>query len=132
MHPAISGLLVRLEDSPVIAHNPEHATGRSRFTIAHELGHLILGHLDEVHVDVNALEGGNDKPSYDPKQERDANTFAANLLMPAEWVRDRHAEGASLSEMAQELQVSEAALGYRFMALGLAQTESSPDIRGPG
>ena len=132
MHPAISGLLVRLEDSPVIAHNPDHPDERSRFTIAHELGHLVLGHLDEIHVDVNASEGGDERPSYDPAQERAANTFAANLLMPAEWVKKRHSEGISLPEMARELQVSEMALGYRFMSLGLSQSEEPSDIREPG
>ena len=125
MHPAISGLLVRLEDSPVIAHNPDHPETRGRFTIAHELGHLVLGHLDEIHVDVSEQEGGNERPSYDPVQERDANTFAASLLMPAEWVRSRHSERVPLTEMAAELHVSELALGYRFMALGLDQKEPS-------
>jgi Zn-dependent peptidase ImmA (M78 family)/DNA-binding XRE family transcriptional regulator len=130
MHPAISGLLVRLEDSPVIAFNPEHPEGRSRFTIAHELGHLVLGHLEELHVDVSADEGGNERPSYDARQEHDANNFAANLLMPEQWVRDKHAEGMSVKDMAQELKVSALALGYRFMSLKLEQTEKSSRYTG--
>lgn len=47
---------------------------RQNFTIAHEIGHIVLGHLDDymqMLFDAFALE-------------RQANTFAAELLMPAE------------------------------------------------
>lgn len=51
---------------------------RRRFTLAHELGHCILGHpLDNIQFRTNEF--------YDSKQalEAEANVFARDLLMPA-------------------------------------------------
>ena len=51
---------------------------RRRFTLAHELGHCILGHpLDNIQFRTNEF--------YDSKQalEAEANVFARSLLMPA-------------------------------------------------
>jgi Zn-dependent peptidase ImmA (M78 family) len=59
--------------------------GRKRFTAAHELGHYVLGHGSEV------LQcRPHDIETWDPKvrqEERDANTFAAEVLMPAAVIR---------------------------------------------
>lgn len=51
---------------------------RRRFTLAHELGHCLLGHpLDNIQFRTNEF--------YDSKQtlEAEANVFARSLLMPA-------------------------------------------------
>ena len=51
-----------------------------RFTVAHELGHLMLGHgtsLDET-IDF----AGRNAPASRPKQEAAADTFASELLAP--------------------------------------------------
>lgn len=54
-------------------------SGRQRFTLAHEVGHAIMGDVvDTVHIDHN----GND-----PFVEARADAFAANLLMPADAVQ---------------------------------------------
>jgi Zn-dependent peptidase ImmA (M78 family) len=120
----MSGILVALEDAPLIAYNGSHPTGRQRFTIAHELGHLVLGHLDELHVDVSAREGSDERPGYDSAQEKAANEFAANLLMPAPWVKARASAGEPPDHMAGLFQVSDLALGYRFMSLGIKPEDS--------
>lgn len=54
---------------------------RRRFTIAHELGHLALGHLLGGQVIVDETVGGKSP------EEKQANAFAAGFLMPAEGVR---------------------------------------------
>lgn len=59
-----------LDDAVVIV-NAEHARTRQRFTIAHELGHLVL------HAD------GTDENS-----EREADQFASALLIPRGMLRD--------------------------------------------
>lgn len=52
---------------------------RQRFTIAHEIGHLILGHVGVGQATVaNREPTGTESP-----QERQANQFAARLLAPA-------------------------------------------------
>lgn len=53
--------------------------GRQRFTIAHEIGHLVLGHVGRGNVTtVNREPSPQDSP-----EETQANQFAARLLAPA-------------------------------------------------
>lgn len=57
--------------------------GQQRFTAAHELGHLIMGH--EPHADdENILRRAPMEGSYAqvPVQEREADAFASNFLLP--------------------------------------------------
>jgi hypothetical protein len=132
--PEISGLLYRDPDADgeriVIGVNDDDAPVRQRFTIAHELGHLRLGHNEQLFVDhdlrVNLrapkLEGhgGND--------ERQANSFAAALLMPEQMVRRvatelsegrRPSDETLVSLVADHFEVSRQAMSYRLLNLGL-------------
>jgi len=53
---------------------------RIRFTLAHELGHIICGHLTPA----TPITMRNKEPSGDdPPEEVQANTFASRLLAPA-------------------------------------------------
>lgn len=52
---------------------------RQRFTVAHELGHIILGHVGEGQ---HTLRNREPSPSDDPA-ETQANQFAARILAPA-------------------------------------------------
>lgn len=94
---------------------PEH---RKRFTIAHELGHLVLGHarLGEK----NKRRDWISSLGVDP-EERDANLFAAEMLMPAPFVRKAfyHEKIATISDMARLFRVSEEAMLYRLRSLEL-------------
>lgn len=63
-----------------ILYNPNKKQGRLRFTIAHELGHIILGHLEEF-GDLEQLKS-MDRSLYD-ELEKETNCFARNLLSPA-------------------------------------------------
>ena len=57
--------------------------GQQRFTAAHELGHLIMGH--EPHADdENILRRAPIEGNYEqiPVQEREADAFASNFLLP--------------------------------------------------
>jgi Zn-dependent peptidase ImmA (M78 family) len=117
---ALSGFLLYLEDGPVIGTNAAHALGRRRFTMAHELGHLVLGHHADFHLDLTSSVHAGDPPGYDWKHERSANTFAANLLMPAGLIRqDWMAERQTPARLAKRYQVSQEAIGIRLASLGL-------------
>lgn len=67
--------------------NPFDGAQRQRFTIAHELGHIVLEHLEvednlkEPTLNILNREIEFDSSSY---QEKEANKFAAELLMPEE------------------------------------------------
>lgn len=56
--------------------------GRVRFSIAHELGHLVL-HKERM---LACTESNLDDWHGDQAKERDANVFAAELLLPAKLV----------------------------------------------
>lgn len=81
----LSGLIYQENGHIIIGVNALHAKTRQRFTIAHELGHLELHHREELYVDRRFPVLRRDERStqaIDPA-EIEANTFAADLLMPS-------------------------------------------------
>ncbi|MFN8150268.1 MAG: XRE family transcriptional regulator [Solirubrobacterales bacterium] len=119
---SLSGLVFALDDAAVIGINEGHPRVRQRFSLGHELGHYVLRHLqrqsgyeDRVHID--SAEGVS--PGFDWRAERAANEFAAELLMPRKFVSQAHANAASHQELADKFEVSELAMGYRLVNLGL-------------
>src|SRR4051794_13107126 len=90
---ALSGLLLPAAKRIWInAVEAQRSAGRRRFTIAHELGHW---HLHCHDVDAHARFCRSDEVGGSPEEarvaqaiEREANRFAAALLMPADLVRD--------------------------------------------
>ena len=57
-----------------------------RFTLAHEIGHVVLHSPMTQHRD-RPVHGAGGQPRRCPK-EAEADLFAAQLLMPKEWVRE--------------------------------------------
>jgi Zn-dependent peptidase ImmA (M78 family) len=127
----LCGVLIRKNNHAVIGVNKSHARVRQRFTMAHEVAHFHLRHVGEIFVDEHVLNKRDGRSSYaiDP-QEIEANSFAAALLMPASMVEravvDRITKNPSLSlstlttDLAEKFQVSQQAMGYRLINLGLA------------
>jgi Zn-dependent peptidase ImmA (M78 family) len=123
-----SGFVYRIGDRTIIGVNSATSARRQRFTIAHELGHMLLHQDDALMVD-NAVQFRDERSSLaiDP-EEIEANTFAAALLMPAEQVlahvKAALAAGISSREkligrLAQTFDVSAEAMGYRLVNLGI-------------
>lgn len=76
---ASDGFSVRSGGHCYVFYNMEQPPGRVRFTIAHELGHILLGHLgDGEHTVYNREPSPEDAP-----EEHTANVFASRLLAPA-------------------------------------------------
>jgi len=65
-----AGFLCVADSKKLIYVNEQSRTTRQRFTVAHELGHHLLGHRTTGFARFNCY------------QERKANIFAAELLMP--------------------------------------------------
>ena len=89
---------------------------RDVFTIAHELGHYFLhSRLGEVKIKANRSEDIDEA-------EREANTFAAAFLMPAEKVEKLYKEKeGNISALAEAFNVSLSAMNWRCINLQLKQ-----------
>lgn len=126
LEPDVSGMLVRESDGLIIGVNKHHASVRRRFTIAHELGHLELHRGRALILDTSVRVDFRDRVSSlaTDQEEIEANRFAAALLMPQDMVV-RLAAGASrdpdelIRSLAKRFQVSQAAMSYRLINLGI-------------
>lgn len=74
-----SGLTLHTESKLIVLFNSTESKERIRFTLAHELGHIVCGHVYKGSVTLRNKEPGNN----DNKIEREANMFAARLLAPS-------------------------------------------------
>lgn len=116
----VSGALICDEDGSYRIHvNSEHPLTRRRFTIAHELGHYVL-HRALIGRGVNdnrayrTTKGEYYNPEIGPKQETEANRFAASLLMPQELIDRLQEHGMGVDAMARALEVSNHAMHIRL------------------
>jgi len=72
----------------IIVNVAGRSKGRVRFTLAHELGHVIIPwHTGSIvdHIDID--QGRADIHYW--TLEAEANRFASELLMPTEWVKEK-------------------------------------------
>lgn len=112
-----------------VAINRDHAHVRQRFTAAHELAHYLY-HRDLIGAGVGDTRAyrteGTPYPNSAvlPMHERQANSFAANILMPKESIARLQRQGfTDIEEMAKRLEVSTEALRIR---LGMPKPIPSP------
>lgn len=112
---ASDGFTVRSGGRCYVFYNAEQAPGRVRFTIAHELGHVLLGHLGEgEHTVYNREPSPEDAP-----EEHTANVFASRLLAPACVL---HALGSVTPEqIAAVCDISMAAARFRAGRMGVLE-----------
>jgi len=120
----VSGLLIPARrEIWVDAAEARESPARRRFTIAHEIGHWVCqvraGRSEEIHCRPDPAAGS--AAAGDPR-EREANVFAAELLMPERMVRDAVAEGAGGAELERLFGVSPPAMAWRLYNLGIAET----------
>lgn len=131
----LSGFLFRDKKSgrTIIGVNSAHHKNRQNFTIAHELGHYLLHEGEVIHLDeergaytINYRKAASAKGNDD--NEREANLFAALLLMPEQLLRKELAGKSydlldeneyGLKDLAKKFGVSTMALTFRLSDLGL-------------
>ena len=134
----ISGFIVRdpQRKRVVIGINGKHHPNRRRFTTAHELGHYFLHPGEDVHVDkarhalrINLRDKGSSVGTRDT--EKEANLFAAELLMPSSFLQrdleemlgfDLLRDDRALAKLAKKYRVSTEALTFRLAYLGHIET----------
>ena len=122
--PEIDGLYLRLPDAPpVIALNNTYtkSLARRRFTLAHEIGHHLLGRRAPSKSRLFFLDTSRTSRTI---VERACDRFAALLLMPEEYVRRYYDELAFNPQhrvriMAERFGASTWAMRRRLRELGL-------------
>lgn len=123
------GLAASSGAAKVIVLATSQVPGRQRFTLAHELGHLLAGDDHGVHLDSD-IAGGTQQT--DPSERR-ANAFAASFLMPELVLRERAGNGAiteaAFAALACDLLVSPATLAYRLLSLDLIGQSTCDQLR---
>jgi Zn-dependent peptidase ImmA (M78 family) len=125
----LSGMAFLKEGAEIIGINSNHHPNRQRYTLAHELAHICLhhSHLEAgVHVDqgsVNSLRRDLVSQEGTDPLEREANAFAAELLMPRKLLagalddRMLDLDDDRLIALAKRFKVSLMALQYRLQRL---------------
>lgn len=108
---APEGRSVALNGRPVILLAEGPSPERRRFTLAHELGHIILGHVGRV-----GLLNREPSPEDDPLEQA-ANVFASRLLAPACVLWGCNVQSAA--EIAQLCGISKTAAQFRWERLQL-------------
>ena len=131
-----SGILLVDNNRGAIGYNSTHAPTRQRFTIAHEIGHFVLHvkgkdkqrrlFIDKYRV---FFRDGQSSGGVD-REEIEANSFGAALLMPKQLVLDEllkvdfDIDDDDLpSVLAKRFNVSPIAMSNRLNSLGLIQPE---------
>jgi Zn-dependent peptidase ImmA (M78 family) len=125
----LSGMAFLKEGVAFIGINSNQHPNRQRYTLAHELAHICLHrwHLEAgVHVDqgsVNSLRRDLVSAEGTNALEREANAFAAELLMPAKLLagaldeRMLDLDDDRLLALAKRFKVSLMALQYRLQRM---------------
>lgn len=122
----VSGAIKKENNNINIYVNEEDTLERKRFTIAHELGHYFL-HLrcnpNKEFVDMHRRTGYNTQLP----EEKEANQFAAAILMPEKKVRELYksinnlgvSESFIIEWLSERFFVSKSAIKFRLKNLGL-------------
>nr|VFJ90647.1 MAG: protein of unknown function (DUF955) [Candidatus Kentron sp. H]VFJ91759.1 MAG: protein of unknown function (DUF955) [Candidatus Kentron sp. H]VFJ98389.1 MAG: protein of unknown function (DUF955) [Candidatus Kentron sp. H] len=82
---------------PEIIINTIHPKTRQKFTLAHELGHIIIPWHTGTILSHTTYLGADVRWEY-REMESEANRFAAELLLPTRWIGGKFREADSISE----------------------------------
>ncbi|MNJ97106.1 hypothetical protein D3C87_148470 [compost metagenome] len=131
----VSGVLVIKDNVATIGVNKANSLERKRFTIAHEMAHYSIHWKpmsrsnQEVFVDKDLfMKFRNTMNNYDREEirmEKEANAFAAALLMPKHFIENelnkpeyqKLKESDIIQKLAKRFKVSEPAMTYRLANL---------------
>lgn len=109
-----SGVTIFTENKIYIIYRDSESLQRCRFTVAHELGHILLGH--ELINDENFQKFDTSKPEI----ETEADMFASRLLAPAcvLWGLDLHttdeiAKACNITKKAAQVRADRMATLYK-------------------
>jgi Zn-dependent peptidase ImmA (M78 family) len=104
--------------------NGKHPNTRKRFTIAHEIGHYLLhkemigdGIIEDALLRATGLTNS---------VERQANSFAADFLMPWKLIEKAMDDGInSIEGLANLFEVSRDAMSYRILGVSYSEAQTT-------
>lgn len=122
----LSGFCAKKGKNGSITVNSTHHSNRQRFTIAHEIGHLVLhcSGNESLFIDKQVFNRDHKSGLGESVQEVEANRFASCLLMPEPFIIKSllNIKGILKEEhihmLASEYEVSAMAMCYRLNKLG--------------
>lgn len=114
----ISGMVVSSTDEKAIYVAEDEFPQRQRFTISHEIGHIILHHDIDTESNFKIVDYRGANNNFDRK-EYEANAFAAALLMPKEKAKTIWKKLNDIDDFASTFKVSKMAASIRLQNLGL-------------
>ena len=113
----ISACIINDNGERIIYINKYDGPRRQRFSVAHEIGHYILRHLEDNGGDV--LYRNQIASLGIDSREISANRFASSLLMPKYLVERMYEMGFNIEMMADAFLVSKQVVRYRLEQLRL-------------
>lgn len=105
-----SGIQISTNGQVIIGYNSKQHVNRQRFSVAHELGHYLLGHTHKA-----SNYNSRNKGSF----ELEAYEFASELLMPLAEIKKDYIGQTNPKTLASKYQVSEQVMWIRLMKCGL-------------
>lgn len=102
----ISGLQISYKGKYFICYNSNHPVKRNRFTVAHEIAHIVLGHTSPC----SKKSLGSKDPS-----EAEADQFAAELLMPLKFLKTAIITKKNVKDLSSLFWVSKEAMSWRMI-----------------
>lgn len=106
----IDGISVEYNGTNNIGYNQNKHPHRIRFTLAHEIAHVILGHVSPTN--------GRDL-QQSKVDEREADEFAAELLMPKDLIKKDLESSINAKLLSEKYWVSEQVFWIRLIKLKL-------------
>jgi Zn-dependent peptidase ImmA (M78 family) len=124
----VAGACRRRDGNSLLFVNGRDASTRQRFTLAHELGHVRIGHDAALPVESwETLSGGTTN-----RYEAEANAFAGQLLVPREALEQRATGRPTMEDLvalAAEFGVSAYVALFRLRTWSLIDADRAEELQ---
>lgn len=114
----VSALFIAKDGKNYALVNARHHAHRRRFSLAHELGHILLNHVGEDLEEMPSIDAPPESMRHyaaGDSREKEANIFASALLMPIDMLKKEYAKGADIDKLAAIFAVSQQAMTIAVM-----------------
>jgi len=122
---SIDGITLDLKilgKTPRVYINQNKPKSRILFTLAHELGHIIIPwHIGTIIDNVSHDIGEND--TQYAKYEREADAFASELLLPEDWLLEQIIDINDIKKLEERISIIYKTTGLSHSAIGYKITD---------